>query len=79
MHAGHIGTDRSLLTGHDAILLRQIASDLLHALLHKHNNIWTAFFEPVVVTGGSESITLIEFHLSVTSGSRWREPGSPAW
>ena len=24
-HAGHIGTDRSLLTGHDALLLRQIA------------------------------------------------------
>ena len=26
--AGHIGTDRSLLTGHDALLLRQIARDL---------------------------------------------------
>ena len=57
MHAGHIGTDRSLLTGHNALLLRQIARDLLHALLHSHNNTWTAFFEPVVGTGGSKSIT----------------------
>ena len=56
-HAGHIGTDRSLLTGHNALLLRQIARDLLHALLHRHNNTWTAFFEPVVGTGGSESIS----------------------
>ena len=56
MHAGHIGTDRSLLTGHNALLLRQIARDLLHALLHRHNT-WTTFFEPVVSTGGSESIT----------------------
>ena len=35
-HAGHIGTDRSLLTGHDALLLQQIARDLLHALSHTH-------------------------------------------
>ena len=56
-HAGHIETDRSLLTGHNALLLRQIARDLLHALLHRHNNTWTAFFEPVVGTGGSESVT----------------------
>ena len=49
MHAGHIGTDRSLLTGHNALLLRQIARDLLHALLHRQP-------EPVVGTGGSESI-----------------------
>ena len=33
-HAGHIGTDRSLLTGHNALLLQQIARDLLHALSH---------------------------------------------
>ena len=31
--------------------------DLLHALLLRHNNTWMAFFEPVVGTGGSESIT----------------------
>ena len=43
-HAGHIGTDRSPLTGQNALLLRQIARDLLHALLHRHNNTWTAFF-----------------------------------
>ena len=40
---------------HDALLLGQIARDLLHALLHRHNNTWTAFFEPVVGTGGNES------------------------
>ena len=55
-HAGYIGTDRSLLTGHNGLLLRQIARDLLYALLQRHNNTWTAFFEPVVGTGGSESI-----------------------
>ena len=52
-HAGHIGTDRSLLTGHDALLLQQIASGLLHALSHRHDNTWTAFVEPVVRTGGN--------------------------
>ena len=57
-HAGHRGTDRSLLTGHDALLLRQIARDLLHASLHRHNDTWTAFFEPVVGTGGNSSIAL---------------------
>ena len=43
-----VGTDRSLLTGHDALLLRQIARDLLHALSHRHDYTWTAFVEPVV-------------------------------
>ena len=28
----HVGTDRSLLPGHDALLIQQIARDLLHAL-----------------------------------------------
>ena len=55
-HAGHIGTDRSLLTGHDALLLRQIARDLLHALSHRHDDTWTAFVEPFVNTGGNKSI-----------------------
>ena len=31
-HAGYLETDRSLLTGLTALLLRQIARDLLHAL-----------------------------------------------
>ena len=56
-HAGHIGTDRSLLMGHNALLLRQIARDLLHASLHRHNDTWTAFFVPVIGTGGNELIT----------------------
>ena len=51
MHAGHIGTDRSLLTGHNALLLRKIAKDLLDALSHRHDYKWTAFLEPVVSTG----------------------------
>ena len=34
--------DRSLLTGHDALLLGQIARDLLHASSHRHDNTWTA-------------------------------------
>ena len=63
-HAGHIGTDRSLLMGHNALRLRQIVRDLLHALSHRHDNTWTAFVEPVVNTGGSSSIA----HLSETSG-----------
>ena len=39
-HAGCIGTDRSLLTGHDVLLLKQIARDLLHAVSHRHDNTW---------------------------------------
>ena len=39
-HADYIGTDRSLLTEHNAPLLRHIARDLLHALSHKHDNTW---------------------------------------
>ena len=46
VHAGYIGN------GHDALLLRQIARDLLHALSHRHDYTWTAFGEPVVSTGG---------------------------
>ena len=42
--------------GHDALLLRQIAGDLLHALAHRHDNTWMAFAEPVVSTGGTKSI-----------------------
>ena len=51
MNGGHIGTDRSLLTGHNALLLRRIARDLLHVISHRHghDNTWTAFGEPVVV------------------------------
>ena len=44
-HAGHIGTDKSLLKG--ASLLRKIARDLSHALLHRHNNKWMAIGEPI--------------------------------
>ena len=58
MHAGHIGTDRSLLTGHNALLLRQIARDLLYALSHRHDNTWMAFGEQVVGTGGDKLITV---------------------
>ena len=39
-HVGYIGADRNLLTGHNALLLRQIARDLLHALAHRHNKSW---------------------------------------
>ena len=51
-------TDRSLLTEHDA-LLAQIARDLLHALLHRHNNTWTAFGKLVVGAGGDKFITFL--------------------
>ena len=43
--------------GLDALLLRPIARDLLHALSHRHDDTWTAFGEPVVGTGGVTSIT----------------------
>ena len=48
MYAGHTGADRSLLTGHDGLPLRQIVRDLLHALSHRNDNSWTAFVEPVI-------------------------------
>ena len=70
MHAGHIGTDRSLLTGHNALLSRQIARDLLHALLHRHNNTWTAFLTSCRHWWEQANSTVIEFHPSITSGSR---------
>ena len=41
MCTGYIGTDRSLLTGHNALLLRQIARDLLHAHLILYTDIIT--------------------------------------
>ena len=39
-HAGHIGTDRSLLMGHDALRLQQIAEDIVHAVSHRYDNTW---------------------------------------
>ena len=33
-HAGHVGTDKRLQTGRNAILLRQVARGILHALSH---------------------------------------------
>ena len=53
-HAGHIGIDRSLQMGHDALPLRHMARDLLHALSHTYDSTWTAFDEPVVGTGGEK-------------------------
>ena len=41
---------------HNALLLRQIARDLLHALSQKHDYTWTAFVEPVG-TGANKLIT----------------------
>ena len=55
-YAGYIGTDRSLLMGHDALLLRHIAMDLLHALSHRHDNTWHGFVEPVASTVWSKLI-----------------------
>ena len=49
-------TDRSLQTGQDVLLLRQIVRDLKHALSHRHDYTWTAFVEPVVSNGGNSSI-----------------------
>ena len=37
-HAGFIGTDRSLPTGHDALLLHKIARNISHELSHIHDN-----------------------------------------
>ena len=53
--AGYIGTDRSLLTGHDALLLQQIARNFY---MHNHIDMIThgmAFGEPVGSTGGTSS------------------------
>ena len=69
LFSSYIGKDISLLTEHDALLLQQIARDLLHALSHRHNNTWTTFGESVVSTGGDINSMLVEFHLSETNGS----------
>ena len=45
--------------------------DLLHALLHRHNNTWTAFFWTSRRHWWEQiNSTVKEFHLSNTSGSR---------
>ena len=51
-HAGYIGTDRSLLMGHNALLLRQIARDLLPALSHRHDDMaWPLLDQSVALEG----------------------------
>ena len=54
--AGYIGTDRNLLTGHNALHLRQIAKDILHYHIDMMTND-RAFGEPVSGTGGSKLVT----------------------
>ena len=63
-HISYIGIERSLLTGNDAPLLRQITRDLLHVLSHRYDYTWTAFIEPVVSTGDN---ILVDLHLSDTN------------
>ena len=71
--------DRDLLTGHDALLLRQMAGDLLHALSHRHDSTWTAFGEPVVGTGGEKFITFWQHFTFLKQTDRTGlEPGQPA-
>ena len=62
-HAGYFGTDRSLLTGHNALLLQQIARDILDAFSHRHDYTWTTFVESVVDN------MVVDPHLSVTNRS----------
>ena len=38
------GTNRSLLTGSDALPLRQIARDLLHVLSHRYDSTWNSLW-----------------------------------
>ena len=67
-HAGHIGTDRSLLMGYDAILLRHIARDLLHVLSHRHDNTWNGLWWTSHRHWWRQvDYMLIEFHLSETN------------
>ena len=46
--------------GHNALLLCQIAGDLLRALSNRHDNTWTAFGEPVIGTGGDKSFNILK-------------------
>ena len=52
-HAGYTGTDRSLLTVHNALLLRHISRDPLHALSHIYNTAWSLLnqFQSVALAG----------------------------
>ena len=47
-HAGHIGTDRSLLTGHDAQLSQQITANLSHTLSQRHENTYYTDWRPLL-------------------------------
>ena len=52
----YIGTDRSLLMGHNALLLRHIARDLLMHYHIERTTHGTAFVEPVTGTGWSVTL-----------------------
>ena len=53
-HAGYMGTDRTLLMAHNALLLQQIARNLLQALPHGHDNTtWPLVNQSVALVGAS--------------------------
>ena len=53
MHARYIETDKSLLTGHNALLLRHIARDLLHASSQRHDNMTRPLVNQLVALVGA--------------------------
>ena len=78
--AGHIhdiGTDRSLLTRHDALLLQQIARDFLHALSHRHDNAWHSLWWTSRLPWWEQvSDPQIASELSKQAEQRWGEPST---
>ena len=77
---GYTGTDRSLLTGHNTLLLLQITRDLLHASPLGHHHFGTAF-DPINSSTNRPKLfidlparvdnTLIECELSMQPDKGW--------
>ena len=71
-------TDRSLLTRHNALLLQNIARDLVHALSHRYDNTWHGlcwtsqrhWLEQV----GDSQLECELFTWSEQTGDSWLEP-----
>ena len=60
--------DRSLLAGYHALLLWQMARDLLHAMTHRHDDTAGPLTNNLAGLVGQVDTMHLEFHLSVTKG-----------
>ena len=71
-YTGCVGIARSLLMGHNTLLLWQIPRGHLHGLSHRQDNTWRdLWWTSRKHWWGQVDSMLVEFHLSETNGSYW--------